>query len=100
MAVLRIGGSDIVLDMKTISVSVSEGDYEAFRQAAKESDRSIAQLIREAMARFRASELEARTALRDVPVLPGHRPLGPLPDRSELYDEIFAAKDVSTGSGS
>lgn len=75
--------------MKTISVSVSESDYEAFRKAAGERDRSIAQLIRDAMARFRETELEPRTRLEAVPVLPGHRALLELPSRSELYDEIF-----------
>lgn len=52
----------IVSGMKVISVSVSEDDYEAFRQAARSSNQSVAQLIREAMARFRATQLEARTA--------------------------------------
>ena len=42
--------SDIVFDMKTISLSVSEKDYELFRDEAKRQQRSIASLIREAMA--------------------------------------------------
>lgn len=75
--------------MRTISVGVSESDYEAFREAARQRDRSIAQLIRDAMARYRETELEPRTRLRTVPVLPGHRPVGKLPSRSELYDEVF-----------
>jgi HJR/Mrr/RecB family endonuclease len=36
--------------MKTISLAVSEVEYEAFRQAAKVENRAVAQLIREAMA--------------------------------------------------
>lgn len=75
--------------MKTISVAVSESDYEAFRKAARLRDRSIAQLIRDAMARFRETELQPRSPLRSVTVLPGHRPVGDLPSRSELYDEVF-----------
>lgn len=75
--------------MKTISVAVSESDYDAFREAARRRDRSIAQLIRDAMARYRESELQPRSPLRSVPVLPGHRPVGRLPSRSEIYDEIF-----------
>jgi len=78
--------------MKTISVAVSESDYSAFREAARQRDRSIAQLIREAMARYRETELEPRIPLRSVPVLSGHRPVGRLPSRSELYDEIFAPR--------
>ena len=77
--------------MKTISLSVSEDDYETFRDAARDSARSIAQLIREAMAFYREERLRPRTRLEEVPVLPGHRPLGDLPSRAELYDEIFAS---------
>ena len=36
--------------MRTISLSVSEKDYESFRDEAQRSNRSIASLIREAMA--------------------------------------------------
>jgi len=78
--------------MKTISVAVSESDYDAFREAARRRDRSIAQLIRDAMARYRESELQPRSPLRSVPVLPGHRPVGRLPSRSEIYDEIFGPR--------
>jgi hypothetical protein len=75
--------------MKTISVSVSESDYEAFREAAARESRPIAQLIRDAMAEYRARRLPERSPLRQLPVLAGHRPLAPLPSRSETYDEIF-----------
>lgn len=75
--------------MKTVSISVSEDDYEAFREAARTSERSIAQLVREAMTFYRRERLHPRTPLREVPVLPGHRPLRALPTRSELYDEVF-----------
>lgn len=75
--------------MKTISVSVSEQDYEHFRRAAREQNRSVAQLIREAMAWYRNERLTIRRPLTDLPVLAGHRPLRPLPTRHELYDEIL-----------
>jgi len=83
---------DSINDMKTISVGVSEVDYEAFREAARRTDRSIAQLIREAMTRYRETELEPRRPLRSVPVLSGHRSAGRLPSRSDLYDEIFDSR--------
>jgi hypothetical protein len=89
----------MVHQMKTISVAVSESDYDVFREAARQRDRSIAQLIRDAMARYREIELEPRTPLRSVPVLPGHRPVGQLPSRSELYDEIFAPRAGATAEG-
>ncbi len=74
--------------MKVISVSVSESDYEAFREAAQCQGTSIAFLIREAMATYRADRLEATTPLREVPVLPGHRCTNRASDKSTIYDEI------------
>ncbi len=81
--------------MRTISVAVSDDDYEAFRRAAREQHRPIAQLIREAMSVFRQNHLEARTRLERVPVVHGMRMIGELPSRAELYDEIFG--DDETG---
>ncbi len=74
--------------MKTISVSVSKAEYETFRQLSKREHRPIAQLIREAMAFYREHRLESCSPLVDVPVLPGHRPTGPLQGRAEVWDEI------------
>ena len=76
--------------MKTISVSVSKDDYDAFRRGARQGKRSIAQLIREAMALYRQERLEEKSRLLELPVLVGHRPLSPPPGRAELYDEVFA----------
>jgi hypothetical protein len=81
----------IEVNMKTISVAVSEEDYRAFQEAAAREHRSVAQLIREAMAEYRARRLPEMTPLRQLPVLAGHRLLAPLPPRSEIYDEIFEA---------
>ena len=78
-----------MVDMRKISVAVSNEDYEAFREAARRARRPIAQLIRDAMAFYRQEQLDRRTPLEDIPVLAGHRPTGPLPTRSEIYDEIF-----------
>ena len=79
--------------MKTISVGVLDADYESFRQASRTQGRSIAQLIREAMALYRREHIERRTPLRDIPTLAGHRPVAGLPGRDELYDEIFPPVD-------
>ena len=76
--------------VKTISVSISEDDYEAFRTASRKQKRPIAQLIREAMAHYRKELLEARPRLTDLPRLVGHRPVTALPSRSEIYDEIVS----------
>ncbi len=75
--------------MKTISVSVSTEDYEAFRRSARRGKRPIAQLIREAMALYRKERLEDKSRLLEIPTLVGHRPLSNLPRRADLYDEIF-----------
>jgi hypothetical protein len=79
--------------MKTISLSVSEGDYEAFRRASERQGRPIAQLIREAMALYRTERLVERTPLLEFPRLVGHRPVAPLPGRDEIWDEISAGRD-------
>ena len=75
--------------MKTISVAVSEEEYERFRQVAADSDRSIAQLIREAMTFYRQEKLSVRSPLQDFPVLPGHHLVGELPSHEDVYDEMF-----------
>lgn len=73
--------------MRTISVAVSESDYDVFRRVAQSQQRSTAQLIREALSFYRRERLEKRMPLRELAVLPGHRPLGELPDRAGIYDE-------------
>jgi len=88
--------NDIITNMKTISLSVSESDYEAYRKASKKQNRSIALLIREAMAEYRASKLREQSRLTDVPALPGHRLIGNLPSREEIYDEIFRREEETT----
>ena len=75
--------------MKTISVAVAEEDYEAFRRVANDQNVPIAQLIRNALSLYRQQALGKTARLTDLPVLVGHASLGPLPEREELYDEIF-----------
>jgi hypothetical protein len=78
--------------MKTISLSVSEEDYESFRKVAEAEGRSVALMIREAMAAYRVQVLEQRKPLRSLPVLAGHRQIAPLPTRDEIYTEIHAKR--------
>jgi hypothetical protein len=78
--------------MKTISVSVLNEDYEAFRRGARRLKLPIAHLIREAMAYYRAERLDVKPRLTDLPVLVGHRPVASLPGREALYDEVFATE--------
>lgn len=86
----------MVSAMKTISLCVSEDEYATFRRAARAQQRSTAELIREAMALYREVRLERRRPLRDLPLLAGHRALGPVPTRGELYEEIFGGDRDST----
>ena len=81
------------MPVKPISLSVSEEDYEAFRDAAEREGQSIAALIRDAMSFYRKERLRDRRPLERLPVLVGHEPLAPLPDRSTLYDEMFEDRE-------
>lgn len=82
----------MLADMRTISVAVWPDDYEAFRRAAGEQGRSIAQLIREAMALYREEKIEGRTRLTEIPLLTGVRLREPLPTRSEVWDEMYGER--------
>ena len=79
---------DILIDMKTISVAVSESVYEDFRRAARSRDRSIAQLIREAMRIYRDTHLTLKEPLSTFAVFDSPRPRGGLPSREQLYDDM------------
>ena len=83
----------MISDMKSISLSVSEDDYDAFRAAAEREERSVAALIREAMSFYRRERLHERQPLERLPVLAGHEPIAPLPSRVALYDEMFEDRD-------
>jgi hypothetical protein len=50
--------------MKTISVNVSEPVYQDFLEYARRTDRTAAELIREAMELFRAQRIAARGSIR------------------------------------
>ena len=80
----------VAFGMKTISVAVSESDYEAFRRAARARHRPVAQLIREALVAYRAERLKAQTPLIELPILAGHCLISDMPSRTEIYEEIFS----------
>lgn len=82
--------SDIVIDMRTISLAVSEKNYELFRELAQTEDRSIASLIRDAMADYiaktggaPAAEQSGTTVVQQL--LPG-------PGRYRIYAEVSEAE--------
>lgn len=75
--------------MRTLHLTVTDSEYEAFRRAAEVAHRPMEQLLREAIAAFQHGP-RVKAPLRDLPVLPGHRPLGELPARADLYEEMFS----------
>jgi hypothetical protein len=79
--------------MRTLRVTVSDSEYDALRQVADTRDRSVEQLIHEVLASFQRESHTPRKPLRDLPLFPGHRLVGDLPSRAELYDEIFSPKE-------
>lgn len=81
--------------MKTISLSVSDADYEVFRRAAHEQGRPTEQLLLEALRFFRVEKLQRRERLTDLPVLSGPKPIAPLPTRAELYEDLYGSDPSS-----
>lgn len=82
-------GSDIIFDMRTISVAVSEKNYELFRQRAHAEDRSIASLIRDAMAEYLRPTAPARTLSGEGAEVA--KELLPGPGRYRIYAEVTEA---------
>jgi len=75
--------------MKTISVNVSEPVYEDFMQHAQRTDRTAAELIREAMDLFRRERIRPRTSLTDLKPLNLGKTLKPLASRDDLLGEML-----------
>ncbi len=78
--------SDIVIDMRTISLAVSEKNYELFRERALRENRSIASLIRDAMADYLARGDAGSAPER------GSQVLLPGPGRYRIYAEVEDAR--------
>jgi hypothetical protein len=73
--------------MRTLRVTVSDSEYEALGQIAEAQEQSVEQLIQETLVSLQHERVETRKRLRDLPVLPGHRPVTDLPSRADLYEE-------------
>lgn len=82
--------SDIVFDMRTISLAVSEKNYELFRERAMAENRSIASLIRDAMADYLRSDAGS-TPGEDVATRVIREAL-PGPGRYRIYAEVEEAR--------
>ena len=75
--------------MKTISVNVSEPVYEDFMEHARHTDRTAAELIREAMDLFRRERIRPRTSLVELKPLHLGKILKPLSGRDDLLGEML-----------
>lgn len=75
--------------MKTISVNVSEPVYEDFIQHAQRTDRTTAELIREAMEMFRTQRIRPRTSLAALKPLNLGKMLKPLSNRDDLLGDML-----------
>jgi hypothetical protein len=75
--------------MKTISVNVSEPVYEDFIDHARRTDRTAAELIREAMELFRNQRIRPRTSLAGLKPLNLGKTLRPLTNRDDLLGEML-----------
>jgi hypothetical protein len=75
--------------MKTISVNVSEPVYEDFMEHAQRTDRTAAELIREAMDLFRNERIRPRTSLVALKPLKLGKTLRPLSGRDDLLGEML-----------
>ncbi len=75
--------------MKTISVNVSEPVYQDFLEYARRTDRTAAELIREAMELFRAQRIAARTSIKTLGPLDLGEVVAPLDSEDDLLDEML-----------
>ena len=75
--------------MKTISVNISEPVYEDFIAYARRTDRSAAELIREAMELFRNQRMRPRTSVASMKPLDLGYTLRPLTSRDDLLGEML-----------
>ena len=75
--------------MKTISVNISEPVYKDFITHARRTDRSAAELIREAMELFRTQRIRPRTSVASMKPLDLGNTLRPLTSRDDLLGEML-----------
>jgi hypothetical protein len=82
--------------MRSLRVTVSDSEYDALEKVAAAQSRTLEQLVRDALMAVRSGFAEARKPLRDLPLLPGHRPLAELPSREDLDEEMFSVTEPAS----
>jgi hypothetical protein len=83
------GECNILRYMKTISVNVSEPVYLDFLAYARRTDRTAAELIREAMELFRAQRIAARGSIKRLSPLDLGEVIAPLDSEDDLLGEML-----------
>ena len=76
--------------MKTISVNISEPVYEDFVEHARRTDRTAAELIREAMELFRNQRIRPRTSVAALKPLDLGTALRSVTSRDDLLGEMLS----------
>jgi hypothetical protein len=77
--------------MKTISVSVSEPLYRDFKEHTKRKDRTMVELVREAMELYRRERIRPRTSVLGLKPLDLGKVLRPLSGEEDLLGEMLNA---------
>jgi hypothetical protein len=75
--------------MKTISVNISEPVYKDFVEHARKTDRTAAELIREAMELFRDQRIRPRTSIAGLKPVNLGKTLRPLTRRDDILGEML-----------
>jgi hypothetical protein len=75
--------------MKTISVNVSEPVYRDFLEYARRTDRTAAELIREAMELYRAQRIATRGRVRTLAPIDLGAIITPLGPEDDLLGEML-----------
>jgi hypothetical protein len=76
--------------MKTISVNISEPVYKDFLEHARKTDRTAAELIREAMELFRDQRIRPRTSIAKLKPLQLGKTLRQPTRRDDLLEEMLS----------
>lgn len=74
--------------MKQISLSIPNPDYEIYKSMAKQMDRPMAELIREALSLYKERQLGRLGPLEHLRLFPDTELIAPLSTREEVYDEV------------
>jgi hypothetical protein len=75
--------------MKTISLNISEPVYRDFMEYARKTDRTAAELIREAMELFRNQRIHPQTSVAALKPLDLGKPHPPGTDRDDILGEML-----------